>query len=42
MALSRLIMLTAEDSQVIVVSHNAVLVEALEADEICVPIRLEK
>ena len=41
-ALARLIALAAENSQVIVVSHNAALVDALEADEICVPIRLEK
>lgn len=41
-ALARLITLAAENSQVIVVSHNAVLVDQLEADEICVPTRLEK
>lgn len=41
-ALSRLITLAAENSQVIVVSHNATLVNELQADEICVPIRLEK
>lgn len=41
-ALSRLITAAAENSQVIVVSHSAALVEELEADEICVPIRLEK
>jgi predicted ATPase len=41
-ALGRLIRLAAESSQVIVVSHNASLVEELEADERCVPIRLEK
>ena len=29
-------------SQVIVVSHNPILVGELESDEICVPIRLEK
>ncbi|TWU54305.1 high-affinity zinc transporter ATPase [Rubripirellula tenax] len=40
--LARLIALAAENSQVIVVSHNAVLVDELEADEICVPIHLEK
>ena len=41
-ALARLIVMAAENSQVIVVSHNAALVRELEADEICVPIRLEK
>lgn len=41
-ALSRLIRLAAENSQVIVVSHNASLVNELEADERCVPIRLVK
>jgi len=41
-ALSRLITLAAENSQVITVSHNTALVDELEADEICVPIRLEK
>lgn len=41
-ALGRLIRLAAESSQVIVVSHNAALVDELEADENCVPIRLEK
>jgi len=41
-ALSRLITLAAENSQVIIVSHNTALVDELEADEICVPIRLEK
>lgn len=41
-AFARLIALAAENSQVIVVSHNAALVSNLEADEICVPIRLEK
>lgn len=41
-ALSRLITLAAENSQMIVVSHNAALVDQLEAEEICVPIRLEK
>lgn len=34
--------LAAENSQVIVVSHNAALVNHLEADAICVPIRLAK
>ncbi|MGB7329103.1 MAG: hypothetical protein WBD31_29755 [Rubripirellula sp.] len=38
----RLIADAAENSQVIVVSHNAALVDELEADEICVPIQLEK
>lgn len=41
-ALAKLIQLAAEKSQVIVVSHNAELIEQLEADEICEPIRLEK
>jgi predicted ATPase len=41
-ALGRLIRLAAKSSQVIVVSHNTALVDELEADEICVPIRLEK
>ncbi len=40
--LARLIASAAEQSQVIVVTHNQALVEYLEADEICVPIRLEK
>ena len=41
-ALARLIALAAENSQVIVVSHNADLVDELEADDICVPIRLRR
>ena len=41
-ALGRLIKMAAENSQVIVVSHNPVLVGELESDEFCVPIRLEK
>ncbi len=41
-ALSRLIATAAERSQIIVVSHNQTLVEALESDEYCVPIRLQK
>ena len=41
-ALERLIKLAAENSQVIVVSHNPILVGELESDEICMPIRLEK
>ncbi len=41
-ALARLSALAAENSQVIVVSHNTALVDALEGDDICVPIRLEK
>jgi predicted ATPase len=41
-ALARLIQLAAESSQVIVVSHNPILVSALESDSNCVPIRLEK
>ena len=41
-ALSRLISLAAENSQVIMVSHNAALVSELEADDICVSIQLEK
>lgn len=41
-ALGRLIKAAAENSQVIVVSHNANLVEELRSDDICVPIQLEK
>lgn len=41
-ALGRLIRLAAESSQVIVVSHNASLVDELAVDERCIPIRLEK
>lgn len=41
-ALGRLIKLAAENSQIVVVSHNPILVGELESDEICVPIRLEK
>ncbi len=41
-ALARLITRAAENSQVIVVSHSQSLVDELEQDEICVPIRLEK
>ena len=41
-ALARLIKRAAENSQVIVVSHNQALANELEADDICVPIRLEK
>lgn len=41
-ALARLITMAAKSSQVIVVSHNAALVRALEAEDICVPIQLEK
>ncbi|MCH5372719.1 MAG: AAA family ATPase, partial [Planctomycetes bacterium] len=41
-ALSRLIATAAERSQIIVVSHNQSLVDALESDECCVPIRLQK
>ncbi len=41
-ALGRLIKLAAENSQVIVVSHNPVLVSELESDDICMPIRLKK
>ncbi len=41
-ALGRLIKLAAENSQVIVVSHNPILVGELESDEICVPIQLRK
>lgn len=41
-ALGRLIKVAAENSQVIVVSHNPILVGELESDEICVPIRLVK
>ncbi len=40
--LARLISIAAEQSQIIVVTHNESLVEQLESDEICVPIRLEK
>lgn len=41
-ALARLITRAAESSQVIVVSHNQLLVDELELNEICLPIRLEK
>ncbi len=41
-ALGRLLMMAAENSQVIVVSHNPILVDALESDENCVSIRLQK
>ncbi len=41
-ALGRLIKMAAENSQVIVVSHNPVLVGELESDELTLPIRLEK
>lgn len=41
-ALGRLIKLAAKHSQVVVVSHNPILVGELESDEICVPIRLKK
>lgn len=41
-ALAKLILTAAEHSQVIVVSHHPKLVEALERDEICVPVHLEK
>ncbi|TWT67506.1 AAA family ATPase [Allorhodopirellula solitaria] len=41
-ALARLITLAAENSQIIVVSHNQRLVDALKADDVCVSIRLEK
>lgn len=41
-ALARLIVTAAENSQIVVVTHNAALMEQLEADQICVPIRLEK
>ena len=41
-ALGRLVTLAAENSQVVVVSHNEALVRELESDEICRPIRLEK
>ncbi|MEM6689369.1 MAG: AAA family ATPase [Planctomycetota bacterium] len=41
-ALAELIKLAAEKSQIIVVSHNTALVEELESDDICMPVRLEK
>ncbi len=41
-ALGRLIKFAANNSQLIVVSHNPTLVAELESDDICVPIRLEK
>jgi len=41
-ALSHLICSAAENSQIVVVSHDSALAEALEADDWCVPIRLEK
>jgi predicted ATPase len=41
-ALARLIQLAAENSQVIVVSHNPILVRELEQDDRCIPIKLEK
>lgn len=41
-ALGRLIKLAAKHSQVIVVSHNPILVGELESDESCMPIRLKK
>ena len=41
-ALGRLIKLAAENSQIIVVTHNPDLVNELESDEICRSIRLEK
>ncbi len=41
-ALARLIQVAAKKSQVVVVSHSPTLVETLESDESCVPIRLEK
>ena len=40
--LANMIRLAAENSQVIVVSHNERLVEALQSDELCVSIRLQK
>lgn len=41
-ALSRLVRMASENSQVIVVSHNPILVSELESDEMAVPIRLTK
>ena len=41
-ALARLILHASDHSQVIVVSHSETLVQELEADEFCVPIRLDK
>ncbi len=38
---ARLITLAAENSQLIVVRHNASLVDSSEEHELCVPIRLE-
>ncbi|MCP4885631.1 MAG: AAA family ATPase, partial [Planctomycetaceae bacterium] len=40
--LASMIRLAAENSQVIVVSHNERLVQELESDEICISIRLQK
>ncbi len=41
-ALGRLIQSAAEQTQLIVVSHNPMLVETLESDESCMAIRLDK
>lgn len=41
-ALARLILKASENSQVIVVSHHRLLVDQLEEDESCTPIRLRK
>jgi predicted ATPase len=40
--LASMIRLAAENSQVIVVSHNERVVQELESDEICISIRLQK
>ncbi|OYP34199.1 ATP-binding protein [Rhodopirellula sp. MGV] len=41
-SLAKLIKKAAENSQIVVVSHSARLVELLEEDDVCVPIQLEK
>lgn len=41
-ALSRLILMACENSQIVVVTHSAALIEQLESDDACLPIRLEK
>jgi len=41
-ALGRLILLAAEQSQLIVVSHHPALLRELESSDLCVPIRLDK
>lgn len=41
-ALGRLIRAAAERSQILVVTHSQLLLDQLEADEICVPLKLQK